>query len=150
MMKTYTRLLILVLFIAVLFSAFMPTVTNEGSGQWVIETVDSSISIWGTSLVLDSTGNPHISYCVISNLVINVVYAVWDGSKWQSEVVDSGPNIVLNDSFLAIDNSGKPHICYQDHEKHDLKYAYKNGNAWHIETVDSAEPAYCNSTFLPG
>ena len=57
--------------------------------QWQIETVDSPGNTGRhTSLALDSSGYPHISYHeVMPNY--NLKYAYYNGSSWQIEILDS-------------------------------------------------------------
>lgn len=38
---------------------------------------------------------------------------------------------------IALDDSGNPHISFQDFSNGDLKYATKTEGSWNIETVDS-------------
>ena len=103
--------------------------------NWNIETVDSSADIYTDSIALDASGNPHIAYCVMSD-VLN--YASWTDSGWNIETVDSGN---VGSCSLAIDPSGYPHISYHDGANGDLKYAHWTGSNWSIETVDNAGDA---------
>jgi hypothetical protein len=107
------------------------------AATWQIETVDSAGSVGGaSSLALDVSGNPHISYLDGSNY--DLKYAAWDGSSWQIETVDSTGYVGFYTS-LALDESGNPHISYADYiNDYDLKYAAWDGSSWQIETVDSA------------
>lgn len=85
-----------------------------------------------TSLALDSSGNPHISYCHIGELK----YAYYDGSEWHTETADYS-TYVGNDSSLALDSNNYPHVVYCHYdtgtEEHYLKYAYKDAGGWHAE-----------------
>ena len=81
-----------------------------------------------TSLALDSSGNPHISYYQSGDGWGSLEYASWDGSTWNIETVDSSGD-VGQDHSLALDSSGNPHISYYDADNGTLKYAYAASGA---------------------
>ncbi len=77
-----------------------------------------------TSLALNSSGYPHISYYREGEPKGFLKYAAWDGSNWNIETVDNG-----RDSSLALDSSGYPHISYyNDVSGGSLKYAAWDGS----------------------
>jgi hypothetical protein len=84
--------------------------------------------------LLDSDGNPHISYYDETNG--NLKYAYNDGSKWDIIAVDSTGDVGVYTS-LALDDAGNPHISYYDKTNGYLKYAHYNGTAPDISAVDS-------------
>ena len=72
-----------------------------------MQQVDSSNSIFFTSLALDSNDYPHIAYCQTSLKMAN-----WDGSTWQYETVD--PTLASGGyCSLKLDSANRPHIAYQ-------------------------------------
>jgi len=111
--------------------------------SWDIQTVDSE---WhgggvyamgeGVSMALDSSGNPHISYCARTFGTGDLKYARWTGSSWDIQTVDS-EGVVGSYSSIALDSSDNPHISYLDNTNVALKYARWNGNSWEIQTVDT-------------
>lgn len=114
---------------------------SSATSRWLVETVDPSTGPGqSSSLVLDASGNPHISYFDWKNQ--DLKYAVKTGNTWSIENVDAAGSLGEYSS-LALDSSGNPHISYYDSQvdvgNGDLKYAVKSGGGvWFIETVDSA------------
>jgi len=56
-------------------------------------------------------------------------------SPWIIQTVDS--TAYVEETSIALDVAGSPHISYFDNTNQDLKYAAFDGSAWNIETVDS-------------
>ena len=105
---------------------------------WNIQTVDDSADKVGdyTSLALDATGYPHISYYDDTNG--NLKYASYNGTAWNLQTVDSTGDVGRATS-LALDATSYPHISYYDaNPNYDLKYVSYNGTAWNIQTVDDS------------
>jgi hypothetical protein len=80
-----------------------------------------------SSLALDLSNNPHISYSL--NGILR--YAFWNGSAWDHETIAHGTT-----SSLKIDSKGNAQISFID--GYFLKYALFNGSQWDIQTVDNA------------
>jgi len=92
------------------------------STNWKFENIDSSALVgYDTSIALDPSGNPRISYFDSYNY--HLKYARYDGANWQIETVDSSTNVGWYNS-LALDSIGNPHFSYSDFTNDDLKYAF--------------------------
>jgi hypothetical protein len=110
-------------------------VWRSGEG-WQPELVDIHGNTgFHTSMVLDSSEHPHISYHDSTNT--DLKFASYDGVGWQTMTVDATGDVGTYSS-LALDRKGRPHISYYDATNGDLKYAMHDGLVWHLETVDSA------------
>jgi hypothetical protein len=91
---------------------------------------------FSTSLVLDSSGRPHISS--YHDAIRGLLYSWRDGSGWHTELVDRSPTsaewaYVGRYSSLALDGLGRPHILYGSLD--DVKHAWRDASGWHSEKV---------------
>jgi len=131
-MKHISRTCIVVFTFLLLLLLCVQAPLIKAISTWNIQTVDSTGDVgWYTSLALDSSGNPHISYDDLSNG--NLKYAAWTGSAWNIQTVDSAKSNL--DTSLALDSSGNPHISYLDTTNAYLKYATWTGSTWNIQTI---------------
>ncbi len=107
---------------------------HSSSAQWHIHTVDKSPSTgYGTSIAVDSHGNPHIGYFDNANDTLR--YARWTGSGWNIETVDTHGSVGWMPS-IGLDSGDNPHISYSN-SSWSLKYARLTGKTWMVETVVS-------------
>jgi len=104
------------------------------AGEWHIETVDPGKVGTDTSLALDSSNFPHITYYDWFNG--DLKYAYWDGNEWHTETVDS-TGYVGRSTSLGLDSFGNPNISYYDDTLDAVKYARWDGYNWQTEIVDS-------------
>ena len=117
------------------YRVYLPSQKYAASSNpiWVTETVMSEGDVGQyQSLVLDSSGVPHISYYDATDKSLK--YAVLNGTTWLISTVDTA---VGGSSSLALDGSNNPHIAYT-HSGPSVHYAALSGTTWLIDTVDNA------------
>lgn len=88
-----------------------------------------------TSLVLDSSGAPHISYRAGLLNPPSIRLASRSSGDWQIQTVDAEAGPIANFTALAIDSSGFFHVVYFDSNEGQVKYARQVGQGWEIEPV---------------
>ena len=131
-MKRTRKPFIFIALISVFFITLFGQMTSARA-EWQILTLDRKGDVGdNSSLALDSSGFPHISYLDWADRALN--YAHWSGSGWIITTVDSSGKVGL-DSSLALDSSGKPQISYYDDGGGNLKYASWNGSRWNVRTM---------------
>ncbi len=106
------------------------------SGTWERTLLDYNIvKNYGSSIDLDSHGNPGMTYSAIGELI----YVSLVGGDFVNQTVDfeTGGYVGVYSS-LKYDSSNDPHISYQDASPgfFDLMYAYNTADTWYVEIVD--------------
>jgi hypothetical protein len=111
--------------------------TREDEAAWTSEMVDREGRVGGyTSIALDTSGLPHISYYDYQNL--DLKYSHRNPSGWLSETVDSEGYVGWYTS-IALDETSSPHIGYQQWWDGYIKYAHWVETRWVIEIADTVE-----------
>ena len=110
----------------------------ELSTTWQIETVDAECQmVNGLSLVIDSTGNPHIAYIDCSDMdSTKLKYASRAGSTWSVEVVRAYFFAGEETAALQLDSANNPCISYYNTTSGALLFIHKVGSSWLPEVVD--------------
>ena len=122
------------------FISYVPGVVTPVSAtssvNWAALTIDSEGQVGGyTSLALDGSGNPAVSYFDAINHVLK--YAFWNGTDWDIRTVDDSSEWVGMYTSVVFDSSDHPCISYYDDTNGCLKYAAWNGSSWDIQVIDS-------------
>ena len=131
----------IIMLITLLFAVILAGTVSAANETWHNESL-SKIGVSGgyTSLVMDSSGNPHISY--YDNVTGSLKYTYKSGNKWINETVDTGNKYYF--TSLALDSSGSPHISYYDYTNKNLKYAFKYMGSWYMDIVATSNICYAS------
>ncbi|PIN78261.1 hypothetical protein COV16_06185 [Candidatus Woesearchaeota archaeon CG10_big_fil_rev_8_21_14_0_10_34_8] len=108
--------------------------TQQEATGWTMYGVDTDGDVGkDSSLVLDSSGNAHISYFDETNDALKYAYETETG--WYIQTIDK--DNTGRSSDIALDSKDYPHIIYTDSTNKKLKYAFFDGTAWQIFNLDN-------------
>lgn len=120
----------------------------DNPNEWIIEEVVdlgkprlpwSPHSVNRTSIVLNSSGMPHIAFQDIGTGEIRYAYRNATG-EWQTETV---VNAEMKGGYvvLALDSDDRPVICYRNVKMRELSCAFSEASGWRYEVVDDTPDA---------
>lgn len=101
--------------------------------SWSVETIDSGLIVSAPDMVLDSSGNPHISYFDGTNE--DLKYATRLGQVWSTSTVTSSGRTGSRPS-IALDPAGHPHIVFEYITMTGISYAAFSGSSWTVMGLD--------------
>lgn len=101
---------------------------HNKDGLWRYERVDSAIWWIGTSLALDDSGAPHISYTAADS---SVRYANLAATGWQTTTVSANGWA----SALTLDAAAQPHVIFFGWAAPGLVYVHRVAASWQQSTI---------------
>lgn len=111
---------------------------------WSVQVVDGDGDAGRySSLVFDSSGNPHISYYVATSANAGTVrHAWWDGADWQVEDVGTLDDVQMGHTgarkitSLAIGPDDRPRIAFTDRSR--VMYGIQGDSGWALQDVTTS------------
>ncbi len=103
----------------------------DSGGFWLTELVIDSSVYRPNSLAMFGPSLAHISFY---NSLAQSLYHGSRTSSWNLELVD-GDLEAEEDSDIAVDSQGRPHIVYGKSSIGELRYAHLDNDVWSIETI---------------
>jgi hypothetical protein len=117
--------------------------THRVGGGWDKDTVLAA-GASQSCLVLDSLGDPHISYYWASSGNYDLRYCDRLGGTWRFDVVDPGHQTNKHgwDNCIARASDGSYHISYHAHNEQQLRYARGSYGSWQVAVLDTTVGDY--------
>jgi hypothetical protein len=131
-----TLAIIIYLFFLLCISIQPFTAAAQETSIWNTQLIDKNAARGYIAIATDSNNLAHIAYAnyenVRSDSPIDIVYASFNGTEWNTQVVNQGKGKI----DLALDSSDNAHLIFNSYHTDDLMYTNWNGNNWTIQTVD--------------
>ena len=118
----------------------------RGQGAWKTVVVDPGTGAdvgQSSSLVIDRSGNRHVSYYDATNKVLWYSFQPAGDTKHWFRMPVEVKNVGYYSS-MAVDHHGHPHFTWITTKEDGLHYAYYDGKSWHKQVIDSAKIDYHN------
>lgn len=117
-------------------------VVSWNGKYWEVRTVDGTAGSGKfNSMAADSHGRLLLAYANVDALTAGARFATWDGTTWNTEVVDdmhsNDQQVVGYCMALALDKEDAPHLSYWNINVPLIKYAVRKGGKWVTQIVDS-------------
>jgi hypothetical protein len=122
----------------------MRTATWNGQ-YWEARTVDTQRGSGKFNSLSNNSGRePHLAYANVQAETAGLRYAHFNGSRWETELLEGGPGMPwpLYSVAIAVDQHDIPHIAYTDPLNLVVKYATRRAGKWRFEVVDSIAGEY--------
>jgi hypothetical protein len=120
--------------------------TASWNGQyWEVRTVDAQRGSGKFNSLANNSGRePHLAYANVQGETAGLRYAHFDGSQWETELLEGRPGMPwpLHSVAIAVDQHDIPHIAYTDPLNMVVKYATRQAGKWRFEVVGSIAGEY--------
>jgi|GEM_PF-1443412 len=132
--------------ICIFFPLASPAAPIPGDFPFTFESIDSIPwgSRMGTSIALDSHGDPHILYWGVNDLRYELRYAYKKSGHWSMEIVPHSAVKPDPDLSLVMDSLDQPHISFSDGQCFSsgcvsgIWYGVKTDGTWQLSLIDGS------------
>ncbi len=109
--------------------------TRDGAG-WTSEVVGPAVTDPYPSLAMDAQDHLRLCYSGSNG---KLIYAAFDGSSWQQELIAGDDGVPRDNCSLALDGSGNPQVAFHldiGGLIGDLNYAKRETDGWSVESLE--------------
>ena len=108
---------------------YLQLATREGVSIWDYDVVEDGSYVWSSDHVVEQDGSIHVCYSMYRKML----YAVYDGTSWDYQVLEDNARRNCEYCSIALDPVGNPFIAYH---METLKFAFFEDGSWLIDTLD--------------